>query len=198
MTLLTGKIENPQSSILGPLLFIVYINDIAKLPLLSSATLTLYGDDILLSQEISSTTSRSTVQSNINLISSWITSRHLTIDSKITKYMIVSRKSPSFLTSLSPLFLDGSQLEQVNSIKYLGIIITSNLAWSPNIQSVHSKACQTIEIIYRSFYKHASPHTLLTLYHSLVIPYFPTAPLFGTHPYLPLMLKFSRKPNILL
>ena len=114
----------------------------------------------------------STVQSNINLISLWITSRHLTINSKITKYMIVSRKSPSFLTSLSSLFLDGSQLEQVKSFKYLGIIITSNLSWSPHIQSVRSKARQTIRIIYCNFCKHASLHTLLTLYCSLIIPFF--------------------------
>ena len=112
------------------------------------------------------------VQSNINLISLWITSRHLTINSKKNKYMIVSCKSPSFLTSLPPLFLDGSQLEQVKSFKYLGFIITTNLSWSPHIQSVHSKTHQTIRIFYCNFYKHASPHTLLTLYHSLVIPYF--------------------------
>ena len=67
--------------------------------------------------------------------------------------MIVSRKSLSFLTSLPPLFLDGSQFEQVKSFKYLGIIITTNLSWSPHIQSVHSKTRQTIEIIYCNFYK---------------------------------------------
>ena len=114
----------------------------------------------------------STVQYNINLISSWITSHHLTIDSNKTKYMAVSHKSLSFLTSLPPLFVNGSQLEQVKSFKYLGIIITSNLSWSPHIQSVHSKACQTIGIIYCNFYMHACLHTLLTLCRFLVIPYF--------------------------
>ena len=186
----------PQGSILWPLLCIIYINDIAKLSLFSSSTLTLYADDILLSQEISSTTSMSTVQSDINLISSWITSHHLTINSKKTKYMIVSCKSPSFLTSLPPFFLDGSQLEQVKSFKYLGFIIITNLSWSPHIQLVHSKTHQTIGIIYCNFYK-----MLLLILFSLCIallsfPIFLTAPLFGTHPYLPLMLKFSRKPTL--
>ena len=74
---------------------------------------------------------------------------------------------------LSLLFLNGSQLKHVNSFKYLGVIITSNLSCSSHIQSVSSKAHQTIGIIYRNFYKHiASPHTLLSLYCSLVILYF--------------------------
>ena len=108
----------------------------------------------------------------------------------------MSRKSPSFLTSLSSLFLDSSQLERVNSFKYIGIFITSNLSWSLHIQYVHTKAHQTIRIIYHNFYKHASTHTLLSLCVTLLsFAIIPTAPLFGTHPYLPLMLKFSRKPN---
>ena len=84
---------------------------------------------------------------------------------KKTNNMIIFCKSSSFLTSLSPLFLNGSQLELVNSFKYLDIIITSNLSWS-HIQSVCSKAHQTTGTIYCNFYKHASPHTLLTLYYS--------------------------------
>ena len=118
---------------------------------------------------------------------------------KKTKYMIVSRKPPSFLTSLSPLFENCSQLERVNSFKYLGIIFTSNLSWSPHIQSVHSK----------KLVKPLGPSTvtsismLLLILFSLCItflsfPIFPIVCLFGTYLYLPLMLKFSRKPNTLL
>ena len=55
-----------------------------------------------------------------------------------------------------------------HKIKYLGVIITSNLSWSSHLQSVWpKKACQTIGIIYHNFYKHTSPHTLLTMYRSV-------------------------------
>ena len=129
----------------------------------------------------------SSIQSNINLISSWITSQL-----QINEYTIISRKSPSFLTSLSPLFLNGSQLERVNSFQYLGVIITSNLPWSSHIQSVHSKLVKPL----------GSP-TVISISILLLIlfllciallsfPILPIAPLFGTHPYLPLILKYSR------
>ena len=159
----------PQGSILGPLLFILYINELADLLLLNSAKLTLYADDILLSQEISAPSSMHYVQSNINLISNWISSHHLTINSLKTKYMIISRKSPTFLASIPPLCLNNSQLDFVTSFKYLGIIISSNLSWSLHIQSICSKARQIIGVIYHSFYQHASPQTLFTLYRSLVL-----------------------------
>ena len=68
-----------QGSILLPLLFIIYINVLAKLLLLSSATPVLYVNDILLSQEFSSPTSMSTVQSIINLTTSWISSHHFAV-----------------------------------------------------------------------------------------------------------------------
>ena len=100
-----------------------------------------------------------------------ISSHHLTINSLKTKYMIISRKSPTFLASLLPLCLNNSQLDLVTSLKYLGIIISSNLSWSLHIQSICSKARQIIGVIYRSFYQHASPQTLFTLYRSLVLPH---------------------------
>ena len=80
-----------------------------------------------------------------------------------------------------------SIMEKCNNVMIYHGLLTFNLSCS--------KACQTIGIIYRNFYKHATLHTLLTLYGSLVIPYYP---LFGTYPYLPLILKLSRKPNTLL
>ena len=90
----------PQGSILGPLLFILYINEIVSLPLTLNSTLTLYVDDILLSTPFKNQSDVLAAQSNINKLSSWLQSNHLTINTSITKYMIVTRKSDSLIASL--------------------------------------------------------------------------------------------------
>ena len=99
------------------------------LPLLSLATLTLYIDDIPLSQEIFSPTP--TIQSNINLITLWISSHHLTINSK--KQINDHLTQVFFFNHPPSFFLNISQLECVNSFKHLGVIITSALSWSFHI-----------------------------------------------------------------
>ena len=102
----------PQGSIFGPLLFILYINDLSFLPF-SSVNLTLYADDILLSHTISSPFCMHSVQSNINLITSWLSTHLLNVNASKTKYMIVTRKPSPFLSSLRPLFLNNNRLECV-------------------------------------------------------------------------------------
>ena len=75
----------PQGSILGPLLFIIYINNVAKIPLHSHARLTMYADDILLSQPFKSASDFFSIQSNINSISSWISSHFLNLPTSLNR-----------------------------------------------------------------------------------------------------------------
>ena len=91
----------PQGSILGPLLFILYINDISKLTLSSSTKLILYADDILLSAHFSSSSDFTAIQIDIHTINDWIQSHLLKINAQKTKYMLISMKSQSFY----PLYL---------------------------------------------------------------------------------------------
>ena len=75
----------PQGSILGPLLFILYMSELPSLLFSSNASIILYANDIVLSQEIYSDSCFSSIQSNINLLASWISSHHLTLNVKKTK-----------------------------------------------------------------------------------------------------------------
>ena len=161
----------PQGSILGPLLFILYLNDLSYLPFSSSVNLTLYADDILLSHTISSPFCMFSVQSNINLITSWLSTHLLNVNTNKTKYMIITRKPSPFLSSLPPLFLNNNRLECVSSYKYLGVLLCSNLSWSPHIKSVCSKSRKVLGTIFRHFYQFSSPKTLLCLYRALVLPH---------------------------
>ena len=183
----------PQGSILGPLLFILYLNDISTLPFPSSISLTLYAEDILLSYPSSDF---SLAQGSIDLLSSWLKSRYLTINISKTKYMIISRKSSSFLSLLPSLLLDNSLVECVSNIKYLGVILTSQLSWTPHIDHICSKSKKLLGLLFRQFYSLCSPHVLLKLYLSLVLPHL-TVLLFGTL-ILTVILKSSRVFNSLL
>ena len=85
--------------------------------------------------------------------------------------MIISRKKSSFLNSLPTLSLNNFSLVRVSSFKYLGVLISSDLSWSPHIHSGCSKARQVSGCLFQYFYHHASPKILLKLYIALFLPH---------------------------
>ena len=78
----------PQGSVLGPLLFLIYINDLPSVQLTPGTRLVLYADDILLYREISDYDS---LQTDINSIPLWVVPNHLNMNKNKCKYIIVSR-----------------------------------------------------------------------------------------------------------
>ena len=85
------------------------------------------------------------------------------------KYNIIS----SHVISIPPpiLILNDAPLKRVNSYKYLGILISSDLMWSSHISSICSKTRRLTGMLYRQFYKHSSPNTMLKLYTSFIRPH---------------------------
>ena len=62
-------------------------------------------------------------------------------------------------------------MEKVNSYKYLGVTLTSDLTWSHHIRNITAKYRRLVGLLYRQFYKWSSPTTLSRLYVSLVRPH---------------------------
>ena len=160
----------PQGSVLGPLLFLIYINDLTTIDISEGSKIVLYADDILLYRPVSSDSDFAALQNDIDKIHAWASSNYMTFNESKCKVMQVSRKR-SPLSPDTPLTLNGSILETVTSYKYLGLLISSDLSWSGHIHSVCSKARKILGLLYRRFYKFSDQATLLQLYLSLVRPH---------------------------
>ena len=149
----------PQGSVIGPLLFLIYIDGVMSVPLSEESQLTVYADDILLYRPITCQGDFAALQEDINKLDSWIEANYLQFNISKCRYMVVSRKragiSPAYLT------LQGHHLERVECFKYLGLLLTSDLSWSTNVDSICSKARKLLGLLYRKYYQYAEPQILL-------------------------------------
>ena len=160
----------PQGSILGPLLFLLYIDDLSHVSFLTSPGLHMFADDVLLYQIIDSPEDFVSVQENINRVFDWSTQNALSLNCTKCKSMIISRKKTS-IQPVFPLHLNGNPLESVTSFKYLGVYISSDLSWSEHVKQVCVKAKRVTGLLYRNFYHYVPGPRLLQLYKSLVRPH---------------------------
>ena len=161
----------PQGSVLGPLLFLIFINDVAA-QVSPGSSLSLFTDDMALYRPICSTIDFLIVQYDISSVSSWIRNNFLFLQPAKCHAMMLTRRRLSQTEEAFPtLYVEGIPLSYVNSVKYLGILITSNLTWSQHISNLHLKARRLISMLYRKFYKNACSSTLLQLYISFIRPH---------------------------
>ena len=148
----------PQGSILGPLLFLIFINDI---PLLVSVLL--YADDTKCYHPLSHVSDSQAIQMDLNSLSHWSKSNisFNSIKSFIMQFTLSS--SPS----ISDYSIDGQPLSIKESCRDLGVIISRDLSWSDHVSVVVAKAYEVLGLLRRSFHS-AHPSLCRLLYTSLM------------------------------
>ena len=100
----------PQGSVLGPLLFLIYIDGLARLPLSTHSKISLYADDVLLYKLIECANDIVEFQCDINKISQWTSANHMTFNTNKCKCMMLSKNLHPPTPSL---YLNSQQLELV-------------------------------------------------------------------------------------
>ena len=155
----------PQGSILGPLLFIIYINDIPNLA--KFAQFILYADDanIILTGNSIAEVNQQLCELRKDLIY-WVDCNGLALNLKKTNYIIFSRKRTE--RSLpSPFSILDVTIEQKTEARFLGIIIDENFTWAKHISAIRSKMSRYIGVMYKL--KRFLPlKSRLQIYHSFV------------------------------
>ena len=151
----------PQGSILGPLLFIIYINSLAKLQLSHGTSIVVYADDILVYRTLASSSDNAQLQSDVNKIVAWILSSGLAINPQKSTLLVISRQRDKPTATIS--------VPCSNSVKYLGITISSDLRWNTHVLNTCKSAKQKLGLLYRHFHQ-ADQRTLCHLYKTLVLP----------------------------
>ena len=164
--LLTIDIGIPQGSILGPLLFLIYIND---LPNASNFFVKLFADDTFLSLSDSNLKNlKVCTNAELKKIYTWLGANKLTLNIAKSKFMIITNKRVS--TKNFYLKINRTALERCSSYKYLGLFFDKDLNWNTHVNYLCKKLSKTCGII--SKLRHCIDiETLKIVYYSLGYSY---------------------------
>jgi ribonucleases P/MRP protein subunit RPP40 len=130
----------PQGTVLGPILFLIYIND---LPDKIKSKCRLFADDSLLYRKITSEEDIIQLQKDLEEVILWCNTWHMTLNLDKCEHMNVTSKHAS---SNAEYTLDQHHLTKVKDYKYLGLHISDNLSWSKHINYVTNKANKVLYV----------------------------------------------------
>ena len=155
----------PQGSILGPLLFNIYINDLATA---SDLTVRLYADDACLTFSHNNLTFlQNKLNKELNLISDWLKVNKLSVNYSKSNYLIFSNTKHKHKFDIK---MNENTLKQVHDINYLGVCLEESLTWKKHLEAVQTKISKASYLISKIRH-YVDLATLKILYYSLVFPH---------------------------
>ena len=153
----------PQGSVLGPSLFLFYIND---LPNNLKSNVRLFADDTIVYIALKPKTNVNTLQNDLDKLIEWETKWKMEFHPQKCQTIHFSRNKTPIKQQYTP---RGHSLESVDSAKYLGVTLKSDLKWNTHIKKITSQANKTLGFLKRNL-KIPSPTIKTNAYNSLVRP----------------------------
>ena len=136
----------PQGSILGRILFAVFINDLREV-VSGGSSEAMYADDTKLYRNINSTTDSESLQQSLSNLNTWSNDNNIRFNAEKCKVLSVNRKKNpvNYNYNLGP-----SSLLRVGKKKDLGVIVTNNLVWNTHIDTITAKANKMLGLLKRT------------------------------------------------
>lgn len=155
----------PQGSILGPVLFNIYINDLTDVLHCNSL---LFADDLKLFAEVSSSNDCTLLQGDLVRVEDWCMENHMLLNADKCLCITYHRSLHPYSFNYA---LHNTPLKRVTEMKDLGVLFTSSLSWDLQVQASCNRAARNLGLIHRMSKVLTNISTLKVLYHSLVRPH---------------------------
>ena len=140
----------PQGSILGPLFFLLYINNLPHC--LNKTKPRLFADDTNLTASANSMTDlEAAVNSDLENLKKWLIANKLSLNVAKTEFMLIGSKLmiKNISNSHPNVFIENKQIKQVYECKTLGVTIDQHLSWKNNTENICKKVTAGISAIRR-------------------------------------------------
>ena len=176
----------PQGSVLGPLLFLIYINDISKCS--DILAMILFADDTnLFFSHKNMDTLQETMNNELEKITTWLCTNKLSLNIKKTHFIIFKSKRKKLKKKVS-IKRNAQPIEQLKYTKFLGLLFDEELSWKYHIDEVTNKISKMSGVLAKARH-YLSLKTLQTLYNTMVYPYLSYCNIIWTSTYSTLFRK---------